>query len=247
MNKRRRVYVTAACATTLALAGVGTDLLVERKAEQRVAEAAGCRLGADVDAELRSSFAGLRALTGRVGTVHLSAPRMRREDLDMALQADLYGVSTDGGASGGSAAVSVTYAELGKRLDRSGEADGMAGMTLGSDGTRLTLSGTAGALQVPVSVRMDLSTTSHAVTLTPRAVNMLGREVAVSALSALPGAAEFADKLKPRTIEIGKLPAGVRLTGAEAASDGLLLRFGLTPEELSGDKGAACAPEGKQA
>ncbi|WP_420309193.1 LmeA family phospholipid-binding protein [Streptomyces sp. YS-B37] len=245
MNKRRRPYLTAGCVAALTLAVVGTDLLVERKAEERIAEAVECRLAgaSDVHVELGSEFAGLRAVAGTVGTVHIGAEHVRHEGFDVALAANLYGVSTDGDATSGSAAATVAYAELGERF---GSARG--GMTPASDGTHLVLTGTAGKTEMPVTVVTDLSTTSHAVTITPSSVSVLGERLSVSALAAMPGASGVADGLKPQTIELGALPAGVRLTGASAATDGLVLRFALSPDELKkGESGGACASARKRA
>ncbi|MER6345089.1 LmeA family phospholipid-binding protein [Streptomyces sp. NPDC001595] len=253
LNKRRRIYVSAAGTAILVLAVAATDLVVERTAEQRIAEVAECRLGAEVEAELDSSFAGLRSVTGHVGTVRLDAARLQRNGVTLGLRVDLHGVSTDGEATGGSAVAAVPYAELGKRLGSaagSGGAVAMDDVTLGPDGSRLVLHGFVGDLHLPVSVAMDLSTTSRAVTLTPRAVRMLGREVSVSALPALAGeGARLKDELKPRTLKIDRLPAGVRLTGAEVADDGLVLRFALSPSGLDLGKetgaGAVCVRAGE--
>ncbi|MCX4919026.1 DUF2993 domain-containing protein [Streptomyces sp. NBC_00687] len=245
MNKRRRLYLAAGCVAALTLMVAGTDLLVERKAEEKIAEAVECRLNgaSDVHAELGSAFAGLRAVAGTVGTVHISAGHVRHGGFDVALAANLYGVSTGGDAASGSATATVGYADLGKRL---GGAQG--GMTPASDGTHLVLTGTVGDSGMPVTVVTDLSTTSHAVTVTPSSVSVLGKQLSVSALGALPGASGIADGLKPRTIDIGTLPAGVRLTDARAAADGLVLRFSLSPDDLQkGESGTACTSGGKRA
>ncbi|MEU4656120.1 LmeA family phospholipid-binding protein [Streptomyces sp. NPDC023723] len=248
MTRRRHVLVAAATAASLTLALTVADLVVERKAEEKIVEVAECRLGdaSDVTADLGDTLAGLRTVTGRVGTVHIHAGRVHRAGVDMALQASLYGVSTDGGATSGSASATVSYAQLGERLD-----GGAGGMRPGSDGTHLTLTGTAGDLGVPVTVLTDLSTTAHSVTITPAAVSLMGREVPVSALSSLPGAAQLAGKLKPRKIDMGKLPEGARLTGARPGPEGLTLDFGLSAKDVAGANretaATACAPTSEKA
>ncbi|MFF3208079.1 MULTISPECIES: DUF2993 domain-containing protein [unclassified Streptomyces] len=253
MTKRRRALIAATTAASLVAVLTGVDLFVERKVEDKIAELAKCRLGdaSSVSAQLGDAFAGLKAVTGSIGTVQIDAGRVRREDLDMTVHASLYGVSADGGATSGTASATVSYAQLGKRLD------GDAGTArLGSDGTHLTLTATVGDLGVPVTVLMDLSTTSQSVTMTPTTVSLLGRDMPISSVSALPGAAAMTDKLKPRTIDIDKLPAGTRLTGARPNADGLSLEFSLSPKDLTtadsgadgSAKGAAsCPSENKEA
>ncbi|WP_405771916.1 DUF2993 domain-containing protein [Streptomyces sp. NBC_00080] len=249
MNKRRRALIAVSAAASLVLALTGVDLYVERRVEDKIAEVAACRLGdaSDISAELGDAFAGLKAATGGIGTVHISAGRVHRDDFDMAVRASLYGVSASGGITSGTASATVSYTQLGKRLD------GDAGtMRLGSDGTHLTLTGTAGDLGMPFTVLVDLSTTSHAVTTTPTVVTLLGRELPVSALSSLPGGSAIKDKLEPRTINIDKLPAGARLTGAHPAADGLTLEFSLSPKDLAAADGgagdaASCASDSETA
>ncbi|MFE6484013.1 LmeA family phospholipid-binding protein [Streptomyces sp. NPDC057757] len=245
MTKRRRVLIAVATLASLTLVLTAADLLVEREAEEEIVKVAGCRLGdaSDVTAELGDTLAGLKAVTGRIGTVHISAGRVHRDDMDMAVRASLYGVSTDGAVSSGSVQATVPYTELGKRLD--GE---VADMRPGSDGTRLTLDGTVGDLGLPVTVLTDLSTTSSSVTVTPTAVRLMGREVPLSALSSLPGAAAMGDRLKPRTIDVDDLPKGVRLTGARPGADGLTLDIGLSAEAMAAAHADdTCAPGAKEA
>lgn len=236
MNKRRKTAVLAlACPAVLALALTTVDLAAEHRAKDRIVEAARCRLGtaSHVSASLSDPLAGLRAVAGDVGTVHVHADQVHRHGVDMTLQADLYGVSSAGRATGGSATATIAYAELGKRLG-----DGTGALTPGSDGTHLTLTGTTGRAGMPVTVVTDLSTTSHSITITPSTVSLLGRQMPVSALSSLPGTSAFADKLKPRTISVDGLPHGVRLAGAD--DHGLALRFSLTPADLASGKRGSC-------
>ncbi|MCT9007688.1 DUF2993 domain-containing protein [Streptomyces sp. NPDC054766] len=226
MSHRRRVVVTAICLTAAVVGAAATDLVVERKVRNRVAEAAECRLGATrgVQVDLDDTLAGLEALTGTVGGVHVSAEGVRRQGTDMDVDVHLRDVSTGGATSGGTATATIAYGALDETVGAQGGADA-SGLKTGTDGTHLTLMGAAGSTGMPVTVVTNLSTTAHSLTITPADVQILGREVPVSALSALPGAAGFADKLKPRTIDIHKLPDGATLVGAHAGSDGLVLDF----------------------
>lgn len=228
MSRRRRVTLTAICLTA-AVAGAATaDLVVEHRVRHRVAETAQCRLGAvkGVRVDLDDTLAGLEALTGTVGAVDISADGVRRQGTDMDVDVHLRDVSTGGATSGGTATATIAYPALDRTVGaRGGAGAGVSGLKTGTDGSRLTLTGAAGGAGMPVTVVTDLSTTAHSLTITPADVQILGRELPVSALSALPGAAGFADKLKPRTIDIRKLPDGATLVGAHPGSDGLVLDF----------------------
>ncbi|MFI0960370.1 hypothetical protein ACH4S8_02950 [Streptomyces sp. NPDC021080] len=228
MNRRRRYAVTAIGLTAVVAAAVTTDLVVEHKVRGRVAENAECRLGATkgVRVDLDDTLAGLKALTGTVGAVHVSAEGVRRQGTDMDVDVHLRDVSTGGATSGGTATATIAYDALDRSAGvRGGAGAGAGELKTGTDGTRLTLTGAAGASGLPVTVVTRLSTTSHSLTITPASVRVLGREVPVSALSALPGAGGLAAKLEPRTIDIQKLPRGAALVGAHAEPAGLVLDF----------------------
>lgn len=251
MSHRRRVVITAICLTAAVAAAVTTDLVVEHTVRGRVAETAACRLGATrgVQVDLDDTLAGLKALTGTVGTVHVSAGGVRRQGTDMDVDVYLRDVSTGGSSAGGTATATIAYGALDKTADAKGATSGAEGMKTGTDGTHLTLSGTAGGTGMPVTVVTKLTTTTHSLTITPATVGILGREVPVSALSALPGADQFADRLKPRTIDIEKLPDGAALTGAHAGDDGLVLDFKVASGRLGTEAGkmsatSACASGG---
>ncbi|MFJ7966504.1 hypothetical protein [Streptomyces sp. NPDC096324] len=230
MNRRRRYAVTALCLTAVVAAAVTTDLVVEHKVRGRVEETAECRLGATkgVRVDLDDTLAGLKALTGTVGAVHVSAEGVRRQGTDMDVDAHLRDVSTGGATSGGTATATIAYDALDRSAGVRGDA-GADGLKTGTDGTRLTLTGSAGGTGLPVTVATTLSTTTHSLTITPASVLVLGREVPVSELSALPGAGGLAARLKPRTIEIRELPRGAALVGAHAESAGLVLDFTVAP------------------
>lgn len=242
--KLRRTPVLVAAAMAAALGGVFVaDLVVENTAQDRIARAAGCRLQArgPVSAELSGTFAGLRALTGRLGAVHLAAEGVRRADTDMDIKADLYDVTRDGGISGGRATATIPYEALQKRLADSGEAAaGAEELTVGGDAKGLTLTGTVGGLGLPVTVHASTSATATGLTITPTTVTVLGRELPIATVSGLPGAAGLAERLAPRTVEVGDLPEGVSLTGARTTGAGLTLDASLTKSATSPADGKNC-------
>ncbi|MFZ3495092.1 DUF2993 domain-containing protein [Streptomyces sp. 5.8] len=235
--KLRRTPVLATAGAAVALAGVFVaDVAVEHTARDRIARAAGCRLQAHgpVTAKLSGTFAGLRALTGRLGSVHLAAEGVRRADTDMDIKADLYDVTRDGGISGGRATATIPYEALQKRLADSGEAAaGAEGLTVGGDAKGLTLTGTVGRLGLPVTVHASTSATATGLTITPTTVTVLGRELPIATVSGLPGAAGLAERLAPRTVDVGELPEGVSLTGARATGAGLTLDASLAKSVTS--------------
>ncbi|MFD3326928.1 LmeA family phospholipid-binding protein [Streptomyces sp. NPDC058701] len=231
--RRKTLAITAACLAATAVAATATDLVVRDRVEERVVSAASCRLHATgaVTAELDSTFAGLRALAGSVGTVRVKAEGVRRQGTDVNVEAVLKDVTRDGAGAGGTAEATVPYSALRERLG--GEAGGAAaGMTVGSDGRNLVLSGSAGDLGLPVTVKTTLSTTPDTLTVTPASIGVFGRDIPVDRVSSLPGASAFADRLAPRTVRLDDLPAGVALTGARAGGSGLVLSFALTGEAL---------------
>ncbi|MFD3938942.1 LmeA family phospholipid-binding protein [Streptomyces sp. NPDC058611] len=233
--RRKTLVITAACLAAAAVAATATDLVVRGRVEERVVSAASCRLHATgaVTAELDSAFAGLRALTGSVGTVRVKAQGVRRQGTDVDVEAVLKDVTRDGAGAGGTAEATVPYSGLQDRLG--GEAGGAAaGMTVGSDGQNLVLSGSAGDLGLPVTVKTTLSTTADSLTVTPATIGVFGRDIPVDRVSSLPAASAFADRLAPRTVRLDDLPAGAALTGARAGGSGLVLSFALTGEALGG-------------
>jgi hypothetical protein len=232
VNNRRIALVSAASAAVLALAAGATDLVVEHVAEQRVVKAATCKLkpSGSVSADLEDSLAGLHALTGNLGTVQVDASGVQRQGTTVDVQAVLKDVTTHGGTDGGSAAVTVPYSELQKRLasgDNSGS-EGLGGMTVGSDGSGLTLTGSAGNMGLPVTVKTSLTTNADSLTITPTSVGLLGRDIPVDQLSGSRMASGLSDKLKPRTMKLSQLPAGMVLDSASTDGQGLVLHFSIS-------------------
>ncbi|MFD5813345.1 hypothetical protein [Streptomyces sp. NPDC127038] len=244
MNRRRRAVLAVIGTTAVVAAAVTTDLVVEHKVRGEVARTAECRLGGakGVQVGLDDTLAGLQALTGTVGAVHVSAEGVRRQGTDMDVDVHLRDVSTGGATSGGTATATIAYDALDRSAGVRGGA-GTDGLKTGTDGGRLTLTGAAGASGLPVTVVTELSTTSRSLTITPASVEVLGRAVPVSSLSALPGAGGLAAKLKPRTIAIRELPRGTALVGAHAESAGLVLDF----KVAAADEGAKARAAGTAA
>jgi hypothetical protein len=116
--RRRTLVVTSAVAAgAVLLAGVG-DVVIEHVARERLVSAATCRLhpAGRVSADLTGTLAGLRQLTGDVGTVRISARDVRRGGLGMSVEAELHGVTTKGTSTGGSATATVPYGRLAGQL-----------------------------------------------------------------------------------------------------------------------------------
>lgn len=238
--RRTPLLVTAGATAAVLVAATAVDLAVEHTAQQRIADAAACRLKTTgpVSADLTGTLAGLRAVTGNLGSVHIAADGVRRDGTAMDIAADLHDVTTGGTISGGTATATIAYGELQRRL---GAEDSAAeGMTVGSDGGGgLTLTGRVGSLGIPVTVHTRVSTAADSLTVTPSSVTVLGQDVAVSRLASLPGGAELARRLTPRTVALPALPSGVTLTAARPGGAGLTLELRLTPR--AGTAGHECA------
>ncbi|SFF66084.1 Protein of unknown function [Actinacidiphila alni] len=249
MKLRRKRYVLIAAAALLAGAATTVDLVVEHAARSRIAAAVACRLqpSGRVSADLTSAFAGLRAVTGNLGGAHISAAGVRRDGTVVEVAADLRDVSTDGTTGGGTATATITFAELRKRI--AARDDGAAGgptaglpdgLTLGADHGALVLTGTAGPLRLPVTVHTRVTTAQDSVTVTPTTVSVLGQEIAVDRLAAVPGGGDLAGRLGPRTVPLPELPGGVRLSGARADDRGLVLALDIARGAAGADRTAAC-------
>ncbi|MFJ9736571.1 DUF2993 domain-containing protein [Streptomyces sp. NPDC101166] len=228
----RLLVATGVALTTLVFA---TDLLVEHRAEDRIAAQASRRLKPEgpVQARLTTPLAGLRTLGGEVGDVQVSAHGVHRQHAVMDVSIHLKDVTTDGVSAGGTGTATVGYDQVTRRLGALGD-----GLTAGGQDGDLILYGSVGRLGLPVSVRAELSTTPDAFTLTPRTVNVLGRGVTVDDLAALPAATGLRDELEPRTVPLTGLPHGVALTSAYAASDGLVLAFSIAAGPTPGGREA---------
>ncbi|MGW1893648.1 hypothetical protein ACWCP6_25865 [Streptomyces sp. NPDC002004] len=236
MKIRRTPAVSAAVVLAAALAAVVGNLALEHTAEDHIVSAADCRLHhpGHVSADLTATFAGLKGLTGDLGTVHIDAEGVHRDGTDVDVSADLHDVTTGGTTGGGTADVTVPYTELRKRLGDS------SGMTVTKDDTGLVLTGTAGSLGLPVTVHTRITHTADSVTVTPTTVAVLGREVPVGTLASMSAAAGLRDRLAPHTVTLHDLPTGSRLTSAAPTQRGLTLGLALAATPKGGGTGAAC-------
>ncbi|MFJ8935741.1 LmeA family phospholipid-binding protein [Streptomyces sp. NPDC102365] len=235
MNKRRITMAAIGLAVLTATAATA-DAVIEHKVEQRVGDMVACRFDTakDVAVDLGRPLAGLRALTGDVGDVNVSADDVQRQGMELDIDAQLHDVSTSGTSSGGTATATIAYGELGEKLP-----DAKGGLTPGTDGTHLILNGSMGTVGLPVTVVTDLSTTRNSVTITPASITVMGREIPVERVSSMPRAAELADKLQPRTVEVENLPDGTAITGAHVTDSGLALDFSLAPKSTTKPAGGS--------
>jgi hypothetical protein len=228
---RKAALVAGAGTVALAvLAGAGNVLLAQT-ARRHIVNAAVCRLSpvGRVSAHLSGSLAGLRLLTGDVGTVRISAEDVRRDGTSLSVAAELRGVTTKGHSSGGSATATIGYDQLAKRLG-----GGIAGLRPGPDGSGgLTLTGTLAGIPLPVTVRTRITTGAQQLTVAPTGIVVFGQDFPVDRLSASPQTSALAGRLAPRTVEVPQLPAGVRLTGASAGAGGLRLTLAISGSAIT--------------
>ncbi|MEY9962691.1 hypothetical protein ABIA33_000717 [Streptacidiphilus sp. MAP12-16] len=242
--RRIPLVITLSLAATGVVAAGVTDVAVGHTAQQRIVQAATCRLHptGPVTAQLTDTLAGLQVLTGKLGTVHITADGVHRGGTDMNVNAVLYNVTTHGATDGGTVTATIPYNALQQRLGSAA-----AFMTVGTDGTGLTLTGTVGNLGLPVTVDTSISTTANSLTITPTSVVLLGQAIPVSALSSIPGGSSMAGSLKPHTVTLPGLPAGARLTSARPDSTGLSIQLSiphtnsLSKATGAGSAGAGCS------
>jgi len=221
--RRRHKLVAAALATAVTLGATGADLAIEHVADQRMARAISCRLrpAGPVRARFSDPVAGLEALTGTLGTGQIDADGIHRAGTDLNLRIVLHDVTTKGSYSTGTATATIPYASLQQRLGQGKNSS----LTLGTDGTGLTLTTTAGQLGFPITVNTALSVTPHSLTITPTTITLLGQQLPVTALAhLLPNASSaLTSRLAPHTINVAQLPAGTELTSAHTSPAGLSL------------------------
>lgn len=237
-RRRTSLLLTAALVATTAAAAAVTDATVAHAAGQRIARAAACRLkpSGRVDAGLDSALGGLTALTGSLGGVHIDATGVQRDHSDFDLHVALDNVTTSGSYSSGTATATVPFGSLQQRLG-----SGHSGMTVGSDGSGLTLTGTAGQFGLPVVVHTALTTSADSLTVTPTTVTVMGRDVPVSTLESFSGTSSLTGRLAPHTVDLS-LPPGAGLRSARAGSAGLVLVVALPSH--TGTHGGASSGSG---
>ncbi|MFJ3695522.1 DUF2993 domain-containing protein [Streptomyces sp. NPDC090052] len=224
--RRRRNLVAAVLAAVVTLGATGTDLAIEHVADQRMARTISCRLkpAGPVRAQFLDPVAGLKALTGTLGTAQIDADGIHRAGTDLNLRIVLHDVSTKGTYGAGTATATIPYASLQQRLSKGKDST----LTLGTDGTGLTLNTSAGSSGLPVTVHTRLTVTPRSLTITPTTIDLMGRQLPVSALAHLPKAsAGLTSRLAPHTIKLPQLPAGTELAAAHTDPSGLSLVLAL--------------------
>lgn len=239
--RRTPLLVTAVVTTSVLAVAALVDIGVEHTAQQRVVRAAACRLetSGPVSAELTGTLAGLRVVTGNLGSVHIAAGHVRRYGTDMDIAADLHDLSTDGTISGGTATATIGYDQLQERL--AGAQTAAKDMRVGGDGSGLTLTGKVGTLGIPVTVHTRLSTGADSLTVTPSSITVLGQDIPVARLSTVPGAGRLTQQLTPHTVHLPDLPSGVRLVSARPDDKGLTLALDLSRQTAGATAGTKCA------
>ena len=156
--------------------------------------------------------------------MRIRAEDVRRDGTSMSVAAELHQVTTKGRTSGGSATATIPYAELRKRLGSAA-----AGLSPGDDGHGgLVLTGRFAGIPLPVTVHTGITTADDSLTVAPTDVSILGQDFPLDRLATRPDTSGLAAELKPRTVKAPELPAGVRLTGAHAGSDGLGLTLSIS-------------------
>ncbi len=236
LRRRPLVVLAAVLAGVLVLSGAA-DVLLARTARQRIERAAMCKLrpAGRVTADLSGRLAGLRLLTGSVGTVRVRAGDVRRGGLRMSVVADLRDVTTKGHTAGGTATATVAYEDLRAKLGNAA-----AGLRPGGDGHGgLVLTGTLAGVPLPVTVHTRIAVAADRITVTPTSVSVLGEDFPVDRLAARPDGAGLARKLRPRTVRVPQLPTGVRLERVTATDDGLVMALSL-PGSIASSAGKGC-------
>jgi hypothetical protein len=218
--RRTPLTITTGLATTALIAAGATDLTLEHTAQQRVVRVASCRLHAtgSVTAELTDTLAGLEVLNGDLGTVHVTADGVQRAGTSMNIDAVLHNVTTHGATDGGTATATVPYSALQQRMGPA-----VAGMTIGTDATGLTLTGNLGGMGLPVTIETTISTAGNSLVVTPTNVVVFGQAIPVGSLSSMSAGSGMTGSLQPHTVALPSLPAGATLDSARPTSAGLSL------------------------
>jgi len=237
LSRRKPLVVVAAVLAGVLILSGGANVLLARTARQRIERAAMCKLrpAGRITADLSGRLAGLRLLTGTVGTVRIHAQDVRRGGMRMSVVADLRNVTTNGRTAGGTATATVAYDDLRARLG-----DAAAGLRPGTDGHgKLVLTGTLAGLPLPVTVHTRITVAADRVTVTPTTVSVLGEDFPLDRLAARPDGAGLARRLRPRTVTVPQLPTGVRLETVTAADGGLVMALSL-PGSIASPTGKGC-------
>lgn len=235
----------AVCLVVL-LVGIGTDQVLRRVAQRRIAAALACRMDAS---GLRAHLSGLlvvpRLLTGRLGTVVVDGSaagpatavgaRRVRITLDDVRARPLSGGSV--ATAGGALDLTVPFAALALTGAGAGASQAPA-PRLGSAGDQLTVTRDAPALGSQVTVLMDLRVDGAALLATPATVEVAGRQLPVDVVEPLLRGRDpaLADQLSARRLPLPHLPAGIRASSVRATPDGVVLTAALAAQRLTSDR-----------
>jgi len=219
--RQKRVWIPAV-ATVLVVGGVLlANQLVRSSAESKIAKTVACGLKSSgpTTAHLTDPLAGLGVFGGDLGTVNVRARQVQLAGTSVDLTAKIAHVKTGGTSGAGTASTIVGYPVVQKELG--------GDMQVRGDGKQLVIDTTFG---VAVTVHAALTTTPQAVTVTPTDISTLGQKLSIPELLRSPlGRGLPKSQLAARTIELPGMPAGVSLTSATPAADGLHLAFALAP------------------
>ncbi len=247
---RRRGRVAVIACLLVLLLGVGTDQVLRRVVEHRIAAALSCRLGTTgVSVHLSGLLVAPHLLTGRVGTVVVdgsasppadpSARRRVQITLHDVRAQPLSGGSVTSGP--GELDVTVPFVDLTPPTAGAAQSNGADPPRLGSAGDQMTLTRAAPVLGTDVVVLLDLTLDGVTVVATPTTVEVAGRQLPVAAADSVLRTRNpaLADQLAPRRVPLPPLPAGATATRVHASTAGIVLSAALPAQDLAGD--APCA------
>lgn len=234
---RRPSLIAAAAVAVVLVAVLVADVVIEHVAEARIARLARCRLAASgpVRSSLSGTFAGLGAVFGSVGDVHVWADGVQRDGVTAHVEAVLHGVTTDGATSGGTAVATAPYSAMTQQLV---QMSGLTDPSMAPDGAGLVITGSRSG--IPVSVRTSISTSPDALTITPTAVAVFGQEIPVASLRSIPVVKDLAKQLDPKVFTLPDLPDGAVLTAVRPGPSGVSLDFSVPKRGAS--KAATVCP-----
>jgi hypothetical protein len=230
--RSRSSIITAAAVALVLVAVLIANSVVKHVAEERIAHLATCRLQATgpVDASLPGTFAGLGAVFGSVGDVHVQADGVQRDGVTAHVDAVLHDVTTGGATSGGTAVATAPYSAMTQQLV---QMSGLTDPTMAADGNGagLVIAGSRSGL--PVTVHASLSATPAGFTITPTTVQVLGQDFTVAALKSIPLIKDLARQLNPKVFALPNLPDGAALTAVRPGASGLSLDFSVPKRSAS--------------
>ncbi|WP_194893622.1 hypothetical protein [Catenulispora pinisilvae] len=223
--RRRSSVIAIAVTVVLVLVAVGVgNVVIKHVAEGRIARLAGCQLsaGGPVGDSLPGTFAGLGAVFGDVGDVHVWADGVQRDGVTAHVDAVLHDVTTGGSTSGGTAVASAPYSAMTQQLV---QMSGLTDPSMAPDGAGLVITGSRSG--IPVTVHTSISSSADGFTITPTTVVVFGKEMSVASLRSLLLVKDLARQLDPKVFALPGLPDGAALTAVRPGPSGLSLDFSI--------------------